>query len=771
MEHKTQTFSGGLDQTVGQAVERVGEPPYLASLNTPQRQAVEALDGPVLVLAGAGTGKTRVLTTRLAHILNLNRAWPSQILAVTFTNKAAREMRERVAALAGDITEAMWLGTFHALGLRILRRHTEAVGLKSGFTILDADDQQRLLKQVIEAAGLDPARWSPRILMPAIQRWKDRGLSPETVPAAESAEVADGRLVPLYKAYQERLLALNAVDFGDLLLLCLELFKANPDILAEYQRRFRYILVDEYQDTNVSQYLWLRLLAAGHKNICCVGDDDQSIYGWRGAEVGNILRFEQDFPGARIIRLEQNYRSTQPILTAADAIIRNNAQRLGKTLWTEASEGEPVSVTQVWDGDEEARTIADKIQTLQAQGHRLSEIAILIRAGFQSRLFEERFLTIGMPYRVYGGLRFYERQEIRDATAYLRLASQPANDLAFERVLNKPRRGIGDATLQAIHKAARVQGVPLYAAALQLAESPDLNSRARNALARAMTDFERWRGMAAAEDCDHVVLTETILEESGYTDMLQREVSKGKAPEAAGRLENLKELVRALGEFENLGGFLEHISLVMENEENSSDDQVTLMTLHAAKGLEFDTVFLPGWEEGMFPNQRALDESGNAGLEEERRLAYVGLTRARKRAFIFCAANRQVHGQWISALPSRFVSELPEEDIRVDSEPGLMGNTGGTLAGSAGAGWRGSGYDWGSGSWRRPSAASKGKVVDAAFEVAARPAKTGLFDVGERVFHQKFGYGTITAIDANKLHVEFEKSSAKTVVDSFVEKA
>ena len=744
------------------------EPPYLANLNQPQREAVEALDGPVLVLAGAGTGKTRVLTTRLAHILNLNRAWPSQILSVTFTNKAAREMRERVAALAGDITEAMWLGTFHALGARILRRHAELVGLKSGFSILDADDQQRLLKQVIEAAGLDTGRWSPRVLMPTIQRWKDRGLAPDAVPKAEAAEAADGRLVPLYRAYQERLLAVNAADFGDLLLLCLELFKQNPDILAEYQRRFRYILVDEYQDTNVSQYLWLRLLAAGHKNICCVGDDDQSIYGWRGAEVGNILRFEQDFPGAKIVRLEQNYRSTGPILAAAGAIIANNEQRLGKTLWTEVSEGEAVSVQQVWDGAEEARAIADKIQSLAGQGHKLSEIVILVRAGFQSRAFEERFLTVGLPYRVFGGLRFYERQEIRDAVAYLRIAAQPADDLAFERVLNKPRRGIGDATLQAIHKSARVEGKPLYAAALALAEGTELPSRARNALARAMVDFERWRTAAAAEGFDHVALTEAILDESGYTAMLQ----KDKAPEAAGRLENLKELVRALGEFENLTGFLEHISLVMENENTSSDDQVTLMTLHAAKGLEFDTVFLPGWEEGMFPNQRALDESGNAGLEEERRLAYVGLTRARKRAMIYCAANRQVHGQWVSALPSRFLSELPEEKITIASEPGLMGNTSGGLSGGAGGAgsWRGSGYDWGSGSWRRPSAASKGKVVDAAWEVISRPAKTGLFGVGERVFHQKFGYGTISGVDGNKLHVDFEKSDSKTVVDSFVEK-
>ena len=737
-------------------------PPYLVGLNPPQRAAVEALDGPVLVLAGAGTGKTRVLTTRLAHILNQNRAWPSQILAVTFTNKAAREMRERVAAIAGDITEALWLGTFHALGLRILRRHTEAVGLKSDFTILDTDDQQRLLKQVIEAAGLDPGRWSPRVLMPAIQRWKDRGLTPDKVPPGEAGEAADGRLIELYKAYQERLRAVNAVDFGDLLLLCLHLFQQHPDILADYQRRFRYILVDEYQDTNVAQYLWLRMLAAGHKNICCVGDDDQSIYGWRGAEVGNILRFEQDFPGAQIIRLEQNYRSTGPILAAAGGIIAHNAQRLGKTLWTEVGEGDSVSVRQVWDGDEEARIIGEQIQDLAGQGHRLNEIAILMRAGFQSRAFEERFLTIGLPYRVFGGLRFYERQEIRDTIAYLRLAAQPADDLAFERVLNKPRRGIGNATLQTIHTSAREAGLPLYAAALRLAETDTLPARARNALRKAMTDFERWRELASAENPDPVELTETILEESGYTDMLKAD----KTPEAPGRLENLKELVRALEEFENLQGFLEHISLVTDNDQTAEEDQVTIMTLHAAKGLEFDTVFLPGWEEGLFPHQRALDESGAAGLEEERRLAYVGLTRARRRALVSCAANRRVHGQWVTALPSRFLSELPQDQIAFASEPGLMGNTAGSTSGS----WRGSGYDWGSGAWRRPSAASGGKVMDASWEPISRPSKTGTFAEGERVFHQKFGYGTIKTIDGNKLLVTFEKSSERTIVDSFVEK-
>jgi len=739
------------------------QPPYLAGLNPPQRIAVESLDGPLLVLAGAGTGKTRVLTTRLAHILNLNRAWPSQILAVTFTNKAAREMRERVAGLVGDIAEAMWLGTFHSLGFRILRRHSELIGLQSGFTILDTDDQQRLLKQVVEAEGLDPGRWSPRVLMPGIQRWKDRGILPEKIPPSEAAEAADGHLANLYVAYQERLRRVNACDFGDLLLLCLQLFQNNPDIIAQYQERFCYLLVDEYQDTNIAQYLWLRILAAGHKNLCCVGDDDQSIYGWRGAEVGNILRFEQDFPGARVVRLEQNYRSTGPILAAASAIIAHNAQRLGKTLWTEVADGEPVQVRQVWDGEEEARVVGERIFELKADGKAMNQMAILVRAGFQSRTFEERFLQIGLPYRVVGGLRFYERLEIRDAVAYLRVAQQPGDDLAFERVLNKPKRGIGGATVQALHRYAQARQSSLYQAALMLSEGKGLAARARNALRKAMLDFERWRREAQAPEANPTELCEIILEESGYTAMLKAD----KGPEAPGRLENLKELVRALGDFESLQGFLEHIGLVMENDESAADDQVTVMTLHAAKGLEFDTVFLPGWEEGLFPSQRTLDESGAAGLEEERRLAYVGLTRARKRALVSCAANRRVHGQWVSALPSRFLSELPRDEIAYRSEQGLMGNTGG---GGAPGAWSGSGYDWGSGAWRRPSAASDGKVVDAAWEVMARPSKTGSFVESERVFNQKFGYGTIQRIDGNKLQIAFEKAGKKTVIDSFVKK-
>ena len=577
---------------------RPAEPAYLRGLNAAQRGAVETLDGPVLVLAGAGTGKTRVLTTRLAHILVTGRAWPGQMLAVTFTNRAAREMRERVSALAGPAAEDLWIGTFHSVCVRILRSHAERVGLKSNFTILDTDDQIRLLKQVMEADDLDQGKWPARVLLAIIQRWKDRGLGPGKVPAADAGDFANGRAVKLYRDYQQRLVTLNACDFGDLLLRCLDLFTGNADILAEYQRRFRYILVDEYQDTNVAQYLWLRLLARTHRNICCVGDDDQSIYSWRGAEIGNILRFEKDFEGAAVVRLEQNYRSTPEILAAASGLIANNAGRLGKTLWTERGDGEKVVVRGVWDGEAEARVIADEIEALQRGAHASDEIAVLVRASFQMREFEERFITVGLPYRVVGGPRFYERREIRDAIAYLRVVNQPDDGLAFERIVNTPRRGIGTATVQALHHVSRAQSVSLYEAARRLIETDELRPQSRKALGNLLADFDRWRGLA--ETTDHVELAETVFDESGYTEMWQRD----KSPEAPGRLENLKELVSALQEFENLPGFLEHVSLVMEAAEAGGGDMVNLMTLHSAKGLEFNTVFLPGWEEGVFPNQR-----------------------------------------------------------------------------------------------------------------------------------------------------------------------
>ncbi|MBX6323736.1 MAG: UvrD-helicase domain-containing protein, partial [Rhodospirillaceae bacterium] len=640
-------------------------PAHLAALNEAQRQAVEALEGPVLVLAGAGTGKTRVLTARLAHILLTGRAMPSQVLAVTFTNKAAREMKDRVSALLGRPVEGWWLGTFHALAARILRRHAERVGLRPNFTILDADDQLRLVKQLLPGARIDDGKWPARAVLALIERWKDRGLTPEKVGEAEGGDAAGGRIAALYAAYQERLRVLNACDFGDLLLHNLTLFTTAPEVLAQYHRQFRYLLVDEYQDTNVAQYLWLRLLAQAHRNLCCVGDDDQSIYGWRGAEVGNILRFEKDFPGARIIRLERNYRSTPHILAAASGLIARNRGRLGKTLWTEDREGEKVLVRGVWDGEEEARFVADEIEAARRAGASLGGIAILVRAGFQTREFEERFITVGIPYRVVGGPRFYERQEIRDALAYLRVVHQSDDDLAFERIVNVPKRGIGEATLRALHRLARAEGVSLFAAAHHLVGTDELKPAARRALASLLADFDRWR--AAAANLPHTELAQLVLEESGYTAMWQADPS----PDAPGRLENLRELVTAMQEFENLAGFLEHIALVMENADGPPGEIVSLMTLHSAKGLEFDTVFLPGWEEGLFPHPRALEESGEAGLEEERRLAYVGLTRAKRRALVSFAAMRRVRNLWQAAVPSRFVGELPAENVEMRTEAGL----------------------------------------------------------------------------------------------------
>ena len=724
---------------------------YLARLNAEQRRAVETVDGPVLVLAGAGTGKTRVLTTRFAHILLSGRAAPGQVLAVTFTNKAAREMRERVSVLLGRPAEGLWLGTFHALCARMLRRHAEQVGLTSNFSILDTDDQLRLLKQVMEAARIDAKRWPPPAVLGLIQRWKDRGYTPARVPASEEGDFAGGRARDLYAAYQERLRTLNAADFGDLTLHVTEILRTREDILAQYHRMFRYILVDEYQDTNLVQYLWLRLLAQASRNICCVGDDDQSIYSWRGAEVENILRFEKDFPGAAIIRLESNYRSTAPILAAASALIAHNEGRLGKTLrpGRKEADGEKVSIVSLWDSDEEARMVGLRIEALRREGHKLSEMAILVRAGAQTRAFEERLITLGIPYRVVGGLRFYERAEIRDAVAYMRILNQPADDLAFERIINVPRRGVGDAALRTMHEAARAQGIPLTLAAEQLIRAGGLKGRVRESVAALLAGFARWREALPRDG--HVVTLATMLDESGYTEMWKQD----KSPEAPGRLDNLKELVRALADFDSLNGFLEHVSLVMENEENAEGDRVSLMTLHAAKGLEFDTVFLPGWEEGLFPNQRALDGEGRKGLEEERRLAYVGLTRARRRAIISHAANRRLYANWQSSIPSRFIDELPESEVEHAGSAALAREE----------------------RLRAPSIFASGPVVARAprtidaWEQPARPKREDAIAVGQRVFHAKFGYGVVTAAEDNKLDVAFDKAGTKRVIDSFVQKA
>ncbi|NOX94195.1 MAG: UvrD-helicase domain-containing protein [Alphaproteobacteria bacterium] len=745
--------------------------PYLEGLNEEQRAAVLTTDGPVLMLAGAGTGKTRALTTRLAHLLHTGLAQPWQILAVTFTNKAAREMKHRIESLVGDRVEGMkWLGTFHAIAAQILRRHAELAGLKSSFTILDADDQVRLCKQVITAANIDEKRWSGRWLATVIDGWKNRGLTPDKVPANEAYHFADGKGIILYKAYQARMTTLNAADFGDLLVHNLTIFQNHPDVLEEYQRRFRYMLVDEYQDTNVAQYLWLRLLAQKHKNICCVGDDDQSIYGWRGAEVENILRFEKDFPGAAVIRLERNYRSTPAILGAASGLISTNKDRLGKTLWTDADEGEKVKVRGVWDGDEEARLISDDIESEQSKGRSLSEMAVLVRASFQMRAFEERFNTLGLAYRVVGGPRFYEREESRDALSYLRLIRSHDNDLAFERIINKPKRGLGDKALQVLHMIGRAQSVPLMTASRIALESDELHATARRSLLKFVDMIDRWsrdtKDMAPAD------LAELILEESGYIEMWKN----SKSPQAPGKLDNLKELIQAVSEFETLEGYLDHVALVSELNENTGDGQIWLMTLHAAKGLEFPVVFLPGWEEEIFPSKRSLDENGNAALEEERRLAYVGITRAEQSCRISFAANRQIYGRWQNAIPSRFIDELPEEHVEVISEPGLYGNTRGHQTRNLEldhVAQHEEAYSHTPGRQRTRITSSRPShtalIEGRSSTISVKPVGKSKFSKGQRVFHQKFGYGKVTLIDGQKLTVDFEHSGAKKVIDSFVE--
>ncbi|MEE4350857.1 MAG: UvrD-helicase domain-containing protein [Pacificimonas sp.] len=743
----------------------------MEGLNPPQRQAVLTTEGPVLMLAGAGTGKTRALTSRLAHIIFTQRAWPSEILAVTFTNKAAREMRERMRGMIGDSVEGLrFLGTFHAIGARMLRTHAGLAGLDSNFTILDTDDQLRLLKQIIAAAEIDEKRWPAKQLGGLIDRWKNRGWKPSDIPADEAQGFAEGKGGDMYAAYQARLKALNAADFGDLLLQPLRIFRENRDVLESYQQRFRYILVDEYQDTNTVQYLWLRLLAQGHGNICVVGDDDQSIYSWRGAEVANILRFEQDFPGAAVIKLEQNYRSTGNILAAAGGLIEKNAGRLGKTLWTDDAAGEPVKVISVWDGPEEARRVGDEIEALQSKGTSLEDTAILVRAQFQTREFEDRFIYIGLPYRIVGGFRFYERAEIRDALAYFRVLAQPADDLAFERIVNTPKRGIGDKSVQKIRALARADSVPLTAAAARIVQTSDLPGAARKSLADLVENFRRWRDQL--EDTPHPELARIILEESGYIPMWQQD----KTAEAQGRVENLAELTRAMEDFDSMGAFLEHVSLVMENDAARDEAKVTIMTLHAAKGLEFDHVFLAGWEEGVFPSQRSLDEGGTKSLEEERRLAYVGITRGRQGVQITHAANRRIYGQWTSSIPSRFIADLPADHVEHET----------TMSGGASlwraalddndpfakverSGTRGPG-------WQR--AAAMGRAPRGTHQIESKPVSVTVgkrqrsdLKIGQRVFHQKFGNGNITSIEGNKLEVDFDKAGAKRVLDSFVEKA
>ncbi len=740
----------------------MGDTNYLDALNAPQREAVEALDGPVLVLAGAGTGKTRVLTTRFAHLLAMSKARPWEILSVTFTNKAAREMRNRVAALVGESAEGIpWLGTFHSISAKVLRKHAELVGLKSNFTILDTDDQIRLLKQVILAENIDVKRWTPRHMAGLIDNWKNRGLGPDKISQSDGWSFANGKGAKVYEIYQQRLKTLNAVDFGDLLLHTLGIFLKHEDVLAEYTRKFKYMLVDEYQDTNVCQYLWLRLLARGSNNLCVVGDDDQSIYGWRGAEVDNILRFEKDFPGAKVVRLEQNYRSTGHILAAASKLITANEDRLGKTLWTDEDGGEKVKVFGVWDGEAEAIAAVEEIENWYSKHNAYADCAVLVRASRQMRAFEERFIQLGLPYRVVGGPRFFERLEVRDAHAYMRVIASDADDLAFERIVNTPKRGIGATSVQKLQQAARQLDLPLLSTARQLIQTDEITGKARTGLRALLTDIDHWRQMA--ETTKHAELAELVLDESGYTAMWQAD----KSPQAEGRLENLKELVQAMAEFDDLESYLEHVALVSERETGPSDDQISLMTLHAAKGLEFPLVILPGWEESVFPSQMALDENGNRALEEERRLAYVGLTRARQQAIIYFAANRQIYGRWQAVLPSRFVDELPPEHVEAKAETGYygqQGNAGGGMADIV----SGSSYD--SPGWRRFQASkTRNKTIEGSAKAVAKPGAGG-FCIGERIFHQKFGYGRIKAMDGDKVEVTFEKAGIKKLMVGFLEK-
>ena len=767
-----QEQSGSISERAAQAGQARRLEPLLNGLNDEQRAAVTADDGPLLLLAGAGTGKTRALTTRIAYKIATQVAWPSQILAVTFTNKAAREMKLRIGNMLGETVEGMpWLGTFHSLSAKILRIHAELVGLRPDFTILDTDDQIRLLKQLIKAEGIDEKRWPARQMAILIDRWKNRGWLPENVPEGEAGFFANGLGGKLYSDYQKRLKILNAADFGDLLLECLRLFRENEAVLVEYQQRFKHILVDEYQDTNAVQYLWLRLLAQGHNNICCVGDDDQSIYGWRGAEVDNILRFEKDFEGAQVIRLERNYRSTPNILGAASGLIKANESRLGKTLWTDSNDdGEPVKVRGVWDGEEEARMTADDIEAYQRKGQALNEMAVLVRASFQMREFEDRFISLGIPYRVIGGPRFYERAEIRDANAYFRLIAQIDDDLAFERICNKPRRGLGNVAMQTLQNAARGQGKSLFRMAEEIIDTEELKPAARRSLTGFVRAITHWRTLV--DTMTHTELAELVLDESGYTAMWQAD----KSPDAPGKLENLKELVRSMEEFQTLTGYLEHISLVMEAANDDNEDKVSVMTLHAAKGLEFETVFLPGWEEGLFPHQRSLDESGTKGLEEERRLAYVGITRAKQRATVSFAGNRRTHGQWNSALPSRFIDELPQDHVEIaesDHSAGGFSNQSRFANDFSGSSYNSPGWQRAQSNMGARGANYKQSApptINARAEPVVSNMSSSAYKQGERIFHQKFGYGRIEAIEGNKLTVAFDKAGTKKVLDNYVEK-
>lgn len=758
------------------------ELPWLNELNPEQKQAVTTTEGPLLVLSGAGTGKTKVLTARLAYILANMKANPWNCLVVTFTNRAAREMQNRARNLIGNIADSVWMGTFHGIAVKILRRHAELVGLKSNFTILGEDDQRRLIKQLLEADGIDDKKYPPQSILDKIQLWKDKGLTADKIDDSFRANV----VTEVYKKYQARLLELNCVDFGDLLLYTLNILMSDAGVLDDYQTRFKYIMVDEYQDTNVTQYLFLRLICQKYRNLCCVGDDDQSIYSWRGAEIENILRFEKDFPDAKVIRLERNYRSTANILTAASALIRHNRDRLGKTL--KVAENSPaargdnskIKVVSTYSGSEEAAYVADEIENLHRNGTGYSQMAVLVRTAAQTREFEEKFIAEAIPYQVIGGPKFYERAEIRDALAYLRVILQPADDLALERIINKPARGIGAKTIEKFENEARVNHISMFMAIEKMLKEGALSGKVKTNVSELINNFYQWRQTMNAVSPDD--LAAQVLEDSGYMEMLKMD----KSAEAEGRIENLKELINVMSDTEQyptLSDFMEHVSLVMDNDNNIDTDKVMLITLHSAKGLEFDAVFLPGWEEGLFPHQRALDEGGGSALEEERRLAYVAMTRAKQKLYILTALNRRIYGQWQNNLPSRFINELPPANIEICNMAaayfGAAGNYGGswTEQHRSSSNWynrsrqteenvirdsdrfsyvRDEDDGWSGSVWR-----AKQKARNAA---SATP-------VGSRVFHETFGYGKVLKIEGNKLEIWFDQAGHKKLLKDYVRKA
>ncbi len=744
----------------------------LSNLNSPQLEAVQHTDGPVLVLAGAGTGKTKVLTSRIIHIVNSHLASPLQILAVTFTNKAAAEMKKRIGEVIGDQVNNLWVGTFHSIAARILRRHPEAVGLRNDFTIIDDDDQTRLLKQILNDLNIDVKQFPPKTYLNKISRMKDKNVGPGSLESA-AFDVSLPKLKDVYETYQYRLRSMNAADFGDLLMHNLTLFTTQPDVLAYYQDKFRYILVDEYQDTNNGQYQWLLKLAAIHKNICCVGDDDQSIYSWRGANIANILRFEKDFADSKVIRLEQNYRSTSRILKAADSVISHNKERHGKTLWTQAGQGEKIKVLSFADDRMEASSTAQMIRiAIAANKYKASGMAVLVRAGYQTRAFEEAFIHNSLPYKVIGGMKFYERMEVRDSIAYLRICANLDDDLALSRIINVPKRGAGDAAISAIYERSKLEKISFFAAIKKSLEENVLKGKARDALKSLVEIIEKTHekvGTATLAD-----LAKSLLNDVGYIPMWKLESTL----ESQGRLENIEEFINSLGDFSSMVEFLEYVSLIEARDDKNLTDAVTVMTVHAAKGLEFDLVFVPGLEDGLFPSARSVEERN--GVEEERRLMYVAITRAKKELILSYAKSRYVFGDYQMQAPSRFIKELPESEV--EFEELSHGNNRGFSGGFSGGGSYQnqkfqSGKSSNENSWT-PRNEIKTSVLDAVYKNVSKAATSSAATPnhqdgisGRRVFHQKFGYGKVLSADGNKLEIFFEKTGVKTVMKDFVSAA